>query len=176
MFTIALCLGHSAGLIPQRVVASPVCARSITPARTVAVVMIEWSDPTLRALWGVLALPPLSVLNSTWSRTETARLKDIKSLKKTAADAETALGLLVSTAFLTSVYELRYTTNDDVRLQAACAVVVVAAVTGATKAAFLADNATSEAGKLEQSNDKFIPLVAVVLAFVLTLLKERHLL
>jgi len=116
------------------------------------------------------------VLNSTWSRTETARLRKIKRLKKRAADAETALGLLVSTAFLTSVYELRYTTNDDVRLQAACAVVVVAAVTGATKAAFLADNATSKAGKLEESNDKFIPIVAVVLAFVLTLLKERHLL
>ena len=46
--------------------------------------------------------------------------------------------------------------------------------TGATKAAFLADNATSEAGKQEQSNDKFIPIVAFVLAFVLTLLKERH--
>ena len=59
-------------------------------------------------------------------------------------------------------------------LQVACAVVVVAAVTGATKAAFLADNATSEAGKQEQSNDKFIPIVAFVLAFVLTLLKERH--
>ena len=44
---------------------------------------------------------------------------------------------------------------------------VAAAVTGATKAAFLADNATREAGEKKKKNEKYIPLVAVVLGFVL---------
>ena len=66
----------------------------------------------------------------------------IEDKEAEAAEAVTTLGLLGSTVFLTSVYETQYTTNDDVELRVACAVVVVAAGTFATKAAFLADKAT----------------------------------
>ena len=167
MLFIALCLGRSAGFVTQRVVASPACARSIKPARMEAVVLVEWSEPTLRSLWGLLALTPLGVLNSTWSTSEATRLKEIKAKKLKAATAETALGLFRSTAFLTSVYELQYAANNDAELRVASAVVVAAAITGATKAAFLADNATREAGEKKKKNEKYIPLVAVVLGFVL---------
>ena len=72
------------------------------------------------------------------------RLKYIKDLELRADKATTALGLFRSTALLTSVYELQYTNNNDVGLRVACAVVFVAAVTGAIKAASLADKATRE--------------------------------
>ena len=172
MLFIALCLGRSAGFITQRVVASPTYTRSITPARMEAVVLVEWSDPTLRSLWGLLALTPLGVLNSTWSTSQATRLKEIKAKELIAAKAETALGLFISTAFLTSVYELQYAANNDAELRVASAVVVAAAVTGAIKAAFLADNATREAGEKKKKNDKYIPLVAVVLGSVLQVILQ----
>ena len=112
--------------------------------------------------WGLLALVPLT-------RLDAERLNRIGLLEDTAAIAETAFGLLGSmTVFLTSRFELQYTTDDDVSLRVACAVVVVAAGTGATKAAFLAVNSRGEAQMEEQSNDKFIPIVAALITFFLS--------
>ena len=117
---------------------------------------------TLTALSGLLALAPLT-------RLDAKRLNKIERLEGTAATAETAFGLLGSmTVFLTSRFELQYTIDDDVRLRVACAVVVVAAGTGATKAAFLAVNSRGEAEKKKQSNDKFIPIVGIFLTFFLS--------
>ena len=116
----------------------------------------------MTALWGLLALVPLT-------RLDAKRLNKIERLEGTAATAETAFGLLGSmTVFLTSRFELQYTIDDDVRLRVACAVVVVAAGTGATKAAFLAVNSRGEAEKKKQSNDKFIPIVGIFLTFFLS--------
>ena len=154
----AMCLGRSAGFIGPLVV-----SRQSMPARNEAVVLLE-SYPTLPALQGLLALVPIT-------RTRTSVRNDFKSLiedkENEAAKAVTKLGLLGSTVFLTSVYEMQYTTNDDVELRVACAVVLVAAGTFAIKAAFLANKATRQAEKQEAFFDKFIPLVAVTLGFVL---------
>ena len=157
----AMCRGLSAGFI----VASPGCARPVVsrriPACNAAVDLTE-SYGTLTALWGLLALVPLT-------RLDAKRLNKIERLEGTAAIAETAFGLLGSmTVFLTSRFELQHTTDDDVRLRVACAVVVVAAGTGATKAAFLAVNSRREAEKKKQSNDKFIPIVGIFLTFFLS--------
>ena len=95
----AMCRGLSAGFI----VASPGCARPVVsrriPACNAAVDLTE-SYPTLTALWGLLALVPLT-------RLDAKRLNKIERLEGTAAIAETAFGLLGSmTVFLTSRFEL----------------------------------------------------------------------
>ena len=55
-----------------------------------AVVLIE-SDQTLRALWGLLALTPIGALNSAWSTSQTARLKNIEILELKAELPQQAL-------------------------------------------------------------------------------------
>ena len=140
----AMCRGLSAGFI----VASPGCARPVVsrriPACNAAVDLTE-SYPTLTALWGLLALVPLT-------RLDAKRLNKIERLEGTAAIAETAFGLLGSmTVFLTSRFELQHTTDDDVRLRVACAVVVVAAGTGATKESGISGGQLTARGREEEA-------------------------
>ena len=153
-----VCLCRSAGFLQPRIVASGPRSglRSMTPARTEAVVLIDVPPTHLVCAHRLTGVCPAHQSHQNWQRC--AVLRNESSTKASQA-YQAAVGLLGSTAFVTTAFELPYILPHggmDVELRFACAVVVASAATGATLAAFEVQEESLRAPKLRVQSSEFI--------------------
>lgn len=95
----------------------------------------------MSALIGSLVSVPLIKVITTGIAT---RHYEIEKCKNASQTYQQAVGLLGSTAFVTTAFGLQYTAKDDLRLRFACAVMMTSAATGATLAAYGAQEESLE--------------------------------
>ena len=121
-----------------------------------AVVLIDVPPTHLVCAHRLTGVCPAHQSHQNWQRC--AVLRNESSTKASQA-YQAAVGLLGSTAFVTTAFELPYILPHggmDVELRFACAVVVASAATGATLAAFEVQEESLRAPKLRVQSSEFI--------------------